>query len=99
ERVYVAALGNPFGRSRERGVYRSADGGRTWEHVLFVADSIGAIDLELHPADPNTIYASLWRGERKPWTIISGTHASSGVGIWKSTDVIGKRSCRGRGEG
>src|SRR5690606_25957867 len=97
DRVYVAALGNPFGKSRERGVYRSTDGGRTWDHVLFVADSIGAIDLELHPTDPNTIYASLWRGERKPWTIISGAHASSGVGIWKSTDggTTWRRSSRG----
>ena len=72
ELVYVAAIGNPFAPNPERGVYRSSDGGANWENVLFVTDSTGAVDLEFAPDDPNTIYASMWRGERKPWTIISG---------------------------
>ena len=70
--VYVAAIGNPFAPNPDRGVYRSRDGGANWENVLFVSDSTGAVDLEFAPDDPNTIYASMWRGERKPWTIISG---------------------------
>ena len=70
--VYVAAIGNPFTPNDERGVYRSSDGGASWENVLFVSDSTGAVDLEFAPDDPNTIYASMWQTERKPWTIISG---------------------------
>lgn len=83
--LYVAALGNPFKATNERGVYKSADGGETWERVLFVSDSTGAVDLELNPADPNEIYAAMWRAERKPWTIISGDADESG--IYKSTDA------------
>ena len=81
--VYVAAIGNPFAPNPERGVYRSRDGGANWENVLFVSDSTGAVDLEFAPDDPGTIYASMWRGERKPWTIISG--ALEG-GVYRSTD-------------
>ena len=73
ELVYVAAIGNPFAPTPERGVYRSRNGGERWELVLFVSDSTGAVDLEFAPDDPSTIYASMWRAERKPWTIISGS--------------------------
>ena len=73
ELVYVAAIGNPFAPTPERGVYRSRNGGERWELVLFVSDSTGAVDLEFAPDDPGTIYASMWRAERKPWTIISGS--------------------------
>ena len=82
--VYVAALGHPFGPNKNRGVYRSEDGGGSWDKVLFVSDSTGAIDLEMSPDNPNELYAAMWRGERKPWTIISG--ATSENGIYKSTD-------------
>jgi len=81
--VYVAAIGNPFKPNPERGVYRSRDGGASWEQVLFVSDSTGAVDLEFAPDDPSTIYASMWRGERKPWTIISGGLEG---GVYRSTD-------------
>ncbi len=81
--VYVAAIGNPFKPTPERGVYRSLDGGGSWEKVLFVSDSTGAVDLEFAPDDPATIYATTWRGERKPWTIISGGLEG---GVYKSTD-------------
>ena len=81
--VYVAAIGNAFGPNPERGVYRTTDGGATWDRVLFVSDSTGAVDLELAPDDPQTIYASMWRAERKPWTIISGGREG---GLYKSTD-------------
>ena len=84
DRVYVAALGHPFGTNEQRGVFRSTDGGDTWENVLYASDSTGAIDLELNPANPDEIYAAMWRGERKPWTIISG--AAEENGIYKSTD-------------
>ncbi|UCF41519.1 MAG: hypothetical protein JSW43_04100, partial [Gemmatimonadota bacterium] len=81
--VYIAAIGHAFGPSSERGVYRTTDGGRSWEQVLFVSDSTGAVDLEFAPDDPQTVYASMWRAERKPWTIISGAREG---GVYKSTD-------------
>jgi photosystem II stability/assembly factor-like uncharacterized protein len=81
--VYVAALGNPFVPNPDRGVYRSKDGGKTWQNVLHVADDVGAADLELQPGNPNVIFACMWHGQRKPWTIVSG--ALEG-GIYKSTD-------------
>ncbi|NGP89181.1 hypothetical protein G3569_12545 [Aliifodinibius halophilus] len=82
--VYVAALGHAFGKNSQRGVFRSKDGGESWEKVLFLSDSTGAIDLELNPENPDEIYAAMWRAERKPWTIISG--AAKEDGIYKSTD-------------
>jgi len=82
--VYVAAIGQAFGRNEERGVFKTTDGGKTWDKVLYHSDSIGFSDLELAPDDPNTIYAGAWRGERKPWTIISG---STEGGVYKSTDA------------
>jgi photosystem II stability/assembly factor-like uncharacterized protein len=82
--AYVAALGNPFATSEHRGVYRTRDGGANWEQILFVADSVGAVDLELVSDDPSTIYAAMWRAERKPWTIVSG--ADRVGGIYKTTD-------------
>ncbi len=81
--VFVAALGSPFGPGPERGVFRTRDGGRTWQNVLFVSDSTGAVDLAMNPSNPNEVYASLWRAERKPWTIISGAREG---GIYKTTD-------------
>ncbi|TYP93358.1 Uncharacterized protein LX73_1059 [Fodinibius salinus] len=84
ELVYVAALGHPFGKNSQRGVFRSKDGGENWEKVLFLSDSTGAIDLELNPENPDEIYASMWQAERKPWTIISGADVENG--IYKSTD-------------
>jgi photosystem II stability/assembly factor-like uncharacterized protein len=81
--VYVAAIGNAFGPNAERGVYRTHDGGANWERVLFASDSTGAVDLELAPDDPQTVYASMWRAQRKPWTIISGGREG---GVYKSTD-------------
>ncbi|HXH06977.1 MAG TPA: hypothetical protein VNI83_10340, partial [Vicinamibacterales bacterium] len=85
EIVYVAALGNPFAPNRERGVFRTRDGGRTWQHVLFINERTGAVSLAMNPSNPDEIYAGAWRGERKPWTIISGGPASEG-GIYKTTD-------------
>ncbi len=81
--VFVAAIGNVFGPSSERGVYRTLDGGDTWEKVLFLSDKTGAVDLEFCPNNPDEIYAAFWHCERKPWTIISG--ADEG-GLFKSSD-------------
>lgn len=81
--AFVAAIGQAFQRNAERGVYKTTDGGKTWNQVLFHSDSIGAVDLEFSPDNPEIVYATLWRAERKPWTIISG---STEGGIYKSTD-------------
>ena len=82
--VYVAALGNPFIDNPERGIYKSTDGGKTWKNVLHISDSAGAADLEIQPGSPNVLFASMWHGRRKPWTIISGAREG---GIYKSTDA------------
>ena len=81
--AFVAAIGNAFRPNPERGVFRTRDGGKTWQKVLFVSDSTGAVDVEFQPGNPDVLYASMWRGERKPWTIISGAREG---GIYKSTD-------------
>ena len=81
--VWVAAIGNAFKANTERGVFKTTDGGKTWRKVLFLSDSVGAADIELNPANPDIVYAWMWRGERKPWSIISGARDG---GFYKSTD-------------
>ncbi|MGB8510771.1 MAG: hypothetical protein WCD76_20535, partial [Pyrinomonadaceae bacterium] len=81
--VYVAAIGHAFGANTERGVFRSKDGGRTWEKILYRGDKAGAVDLVLDATNPNIMYAALWEVVRKPWTFESGGPTS---GIFKSTD-------------
>ncbi len=81
--VYVAALGHPFGKNPERGIFRSRDGGQTWQKVLFLNDSTGASGLAMNPRNPRELYAGIWRGERKPWTLISGGPEG---GVYKSAD-------------
>jgi photosystem II stability/assembly factor-like uncharacterized protein len=81
--VYAAVVGNPFANSHTRGVYRTRDGGATWQQVLFLSDSTGAVDIELQPGNPNVVYASMWRGARRPWTIVSG---GAEDGIYRSID-------------
>ena len=82
-RLWVAVLGQIFGSNPERGVYRSADGGETWEHVLYLSDDAGMADLELDPFNPRVLYAAAWRVERKPWTLIDGSDEG---GLFRSTD-------------
>ena len=82
--VYVAAIGNPFAPNPERGVYRSRNGGQTWDQVLFVSERTGAVDLEFAPDNPDEVYATMWLVERKPWTIISGGMEG---GVYKSSDA------------
>jgi photosystem II stability/assembly factor-like uncharacterized protein len=81
--AYVAAVGQPFGDNEQRGVFRTTDGGDTWEKVLYVSDSTGVVDIALNPNNPREIYAGLWNGQRTPWTMISGSEEG---GIFKSTD-------------
>lgn len=81
--AWVAAYGDIFKPSRDRGVYKTTDGGANWRKTLFVSDSTGAMDVELQPGNPDVVYAWMSRIERKPWTIISGSHEG---GFYKSTD-------------
>lgn len=81
--AFVAAIGNAFAPNPERGVFRTTDGGKSWEKVLFISEQTGAADLEFMPSNPDIIYATVWRAERKPWTIISGGKEQ---GIYKSID-------------
>ncbi|HEX8181714.1 MAG TPA: hypothetical protein VF525_19395 [Pyrinomonadaceae bacterium] len=81
--VYVAAQGHVWAANEQRGVFRSKDGGKTWEKVLYRSDKAGACDLILDPTNPNVLYASFWEVYRKPWTLESG---GAGSGIFKSTD-------------
>ncbi len=84
--VYVAAVGPVFVDGPERGVFRSRDGGRSWEKVLFINERTGVFSLVFDPSNPDRMYAAAWRGQRKPWTIISGGPAAEG-GIYTSTDA------------
>ncbi len=83
--VWAAALGSPFGPNPERGVYRTVDGGASWELVFHVSSETGAIDLELNPGDPEEVYAAFWHARRDPWTIISGDDGSEN-GIYVTRD-------------
>jgi photosystem II stability/assembly factor-like uncharacterized protein len=81
--VWVAANGDIFKPTPDRGIYKTMDGGETWEKTLFVSDSTGAMDVELQPGNADVVYAWMSRIERKPWTIISGSYEG---GFYKSTD-------------
>ncbi|MGH7911615.1 MAG: WD40/YVTN/BNR-like repeat-containing protein, partial [Candidatus Dormibacteraceae bacterium] len=80
---YVAALGHAFGPNAERGVYRSRDGGRTFERVLFVDEDTGAIDLSMDPLNPLVLYAATWQVRRTPHSLTSG---GPGSGLYKTGD-------------
>jgi photosystem II stability/assembly factor-like uncharacterized protein len=81
--VYACALGHLFGPNDERGVFRSRDGGASWQKVKFVSRDSGCIDLAMDPTNPRVLYAGFWNVRRQPWTLESG---GPGSGIWKSTD-------------
>jgi photosystem II stability/assembly factor-like uncharacterized protein len=83
--AYVAALGNPFGWGPERGVFRTRDGGKTWQKVLFINDQTGVVSIAINWSNPNEVYAGAWRAQRRPWTIISGGPAAEG-GVYKTID-------------
>jgi len=81
--VYVAALGHPYGENEERGVFRSTDGGNTWQKVLYVSPKAGAVDLIIDRTNPKVLYASTWEVYRKAWKMWGGGGDSK---LWKSTD-------------
>ena len=81
--VYVAAQGAPYGETEDRGVYRTMDGGRNWEKVLYVDTRSGVADLAMDMTNPRILYASFWDHLRRPWVVESG---GEGSGLWKSTD-------------
>jgi photosystem II stability/assembly factor-like uncharacterized protein len=81
--AYAAVMGHLFGPNAERGVFRTRDGGASWERVLFVDDAVGAVDLAMDPTNPRILYASFWRVRRTPYSLESG---GPGSGLYKSTD-------------
>lgn len=81
--VYVGAIGSPWGEHPERGVFKTTDGGETWEKVLFVNDKTGCADLVADPSNPNKLFAAMWEHRRKPWTFNSG---GPGSGLYVTVD-------------
>ncbi|MGO9803610.1 MAG: WD40/YVTN/BNR-like repeat-containing protein [Steroidobacteraceae bacterium] len=81
--VLVAALGHAFGPNKERGVFRTTDGGKSWTKVLYKDEQSGAIDVSFDPNDPHIVYAALWQARRLPWNFSSG---GPGSGLYRSAD-------------
>ena len=81
--VYAAVIGNAFYPNEDRGLYRSKDGGKTWERILYISSKTGIVDISLDPANPRVMYAAAWTGQRMPWTVISGSEESA---LYKSVD-------------
>ena len=81
--VYVAALGDAFGPNSQRGLFRSKDGGKSWEQVLTQGEGTGAIDLSMDQRNPRNLYVAFWEAQRTPWSLSSG---GPGSGLFKSTD-------------
>jgi photosystem II stability/assembly factor-like uncharacterized protein len=81
--VFVAALGHSYGPNDERGIFRTRDGGKTWEKVLYVNDRTGAIDVVFDPQNPHVLFAAMWAGYRTPWSLNSGGEQS---GLYRSSD-------------
>jgi photosystem II stability/assembly factor-like uncharacterized protein len=82
--VYVAAMGHLYSENEERGVFRTTDGGATWEKVLYVNPKVGVIDLVMNPKNPSVLYAATYEKERLPWQMVNG---GAGSGIYKTTDA------------
>ncbi|HEY1423249.1 MAG TPA: hypothetical protein VGF20_07345 [Candidatus Acidoferrum sp.] len=86
-RIYVAALGHPYGPNSERGIFRSADGGKSFEKVLYKDENTGAAELVMDPSNSQILYAALWAGRVAPWEVRSGGSIDiAGSGLYKSTD-------------
>jgi photosystem II stability/assembly factor-like uncharacterized protein len=84
-RLFVAALGHPYGANKERGVFRSTDGGRTFESVLYKDDNTGAIDLAFDPSNPQTVFAAMWAARQGPWEY-NNAYTGTTSGLFRSTD-------------
>lgn len=81
--AFLAALGHPYGSNPERGIYRTKDGGASWERVLYRDERTGGVDLSIDPTNPDVLYAALWQVHRRPWGLYSG---GPGSGLFKTTD-------------
>ena len=84
DRIFVAVAGHPYGPNEERGVYRSIDGGKTFEKVLYRDENVGASDVQIDPSNPQIVYAALWESREGPWE--NGVFNGNGGGIFKSVD-------------
>jgi photosystem II stability/assembly factor-like uncharacterized protein len=84
DRIFVAVAGHPYGPNEERGIYRSLDGGKTFEKVLYRDENVGASDVQIDPSNPQIVYAALWESREGPWE--NGVFNGEGGGIFKSTD-------------
>ncbi len=83
ETVWVAAIGSLYSAGPDRGVYKTTDGGATWQRILYRGERVGAIDLVIDPSDPRVLYAALWERERRAWNFVESGEGSS---IWKTTN-------------
>ncbi len=83
-KVFAAVLGHPYGPNKERGVYRTTDGGKNWEQVLYIDENTGAVQVTIDPVDPNIVYADMFAGRLAPWE--NGMWAGPKSGLYKSTD-------------
>ena len=81
--VFVAALGHAFGQNEQRGIFRSQDGGKSWENILFKSENAGAGDLSIDPSNPRLMFAAIWQVRRNFWNLSSGGPDS---GLWRSSD-------------
>ena len=79
--VYVAAMGHLWGPNQERGLFRTTDGGKTWQNILFRSDKAGAFDISFDPANPNVIFAAFWQIQRTPYSLISGGEGSADLQV------------------
>ncbi len=84
DKLYVAVLGHPYGPNAERGLFKSTDGGRTFQKVLYKDENTGAVDVVLDPSNPDVVYAVLWEARQGPWE--NGQFSGPGSGLFKSTD-------------
>ena len=83
-RLFVAALGHPYGPNEERGIFRSTDGGKSFEKVLYKGPDVGGKDVDIDPSNPDIIYATMWEARQGPWE--NGAWSGNGGGVFKSTD-------------
>ena len=88
--VYVAALGHAFGPNQQRGVFRSRDGGKTWDRVLFRSENAGAIDLSMDPNNPRILYAAIWETRRTPWGLHQRRPGQQLVQVYRRRRYVGR---------